>query len=146
MNGRRDRSLQARQCSLDRFDRVDDVDARNLEYDEKDAALAVGPPSLRRISRPHDRLADVSDTDGRAVSVGDDDVIPRLGGRQLIVVIDREGLFVSEDRAFGIVDGGDADPRPHVLKLEAHLDKFGGIDLDPYGWRHLAADAHERDA
>src|ERR1700683_2775865 len=146
MNGWRDRSLQARQCGLDRFDRVDDVDARNLEYDEKDAALAVRPPSLRRVGRPHDGLADVSNADGGPVSIGDDDVVPRLGRRQLIVVIDRKGLFVSQDRALGAVYGRDADLRPHVLELEAHLDKFGWINLDAYGWRHLAADAHERDA
>ena len=65
---------------------------------------------------------------------------------QLIVVVDREGLLGSDDRALGTVDGGDADLRAHVLELEALLDEFGGIDLDAYGRRHLAADAHQRHA
>ena len=146
MDGRRDRRLQGGERRLDRFDGADDVHAGDLEHDEKDAALAVGPPGLCRVGRSHDRLTDVSDPDGRAVSIGDDDVIPRLGARQLIVVVDRKRLFVSQDRAFGIIHGGDADLRPHVFELEALLDKSGGIDLDAHRRRHLAADAHQRHA
>ena len=39
-----------------------------------------------------------------------------------------------------------ADLRPHVLELHPLLDEFRWIDLDAYGRRLLAADAHKGDA
>ena len=65
---------------------------------------------------------------------------------QLVVVLDGEGLLRTDERALGPVDGRDADLRPHVLELQPLLDQLGWIDLDAYGRRLLAADAHERRA
>ena len=124
----------------------DDVRAGDLEHDEKDAALAVAPGGLCRVLRSRDRLADVAHSDRRPVAIGDDDVVPSLGIDQLVVVLDREGLLRPDERAFRAVLGRNADLRPHVLELHALLDELRRIDLDPYGGRLLAADAHEGDA
>ena len=146
VNGRRDRSLQRRQRPLDRLDGGDDVRAGHLEHDEKDARLAVAPGRLRRVLRSRDRLADVAHAHRRPVAIGDDDVVPGLGLGQLVVVLDGEGLLRTDDRALGAVDRRDADLRAHVLELQPLLDELRRIDLDAYGGRLLAADAHERDA
>ena len=131
---------------LDRLDRGDDVRAGNLEHDEKDARLAVAPGRLRRVLRSRDRLADVAHAHRRPVAIGDDDVVPGLGLGQLVVVLDGEGLLRTDERALGRVDGRNADLRPHVLELQPLLDQLRRIDLNAYGGRLLAADAHEGDA
>ena len=95
---------------------------------------------------PVDRVADVAHANRRAVAIGDDDIVPVLRGRQLIVVVDREGLLVADDRALGAVDRRDADLRAHVFELQVLLDELGRVDLDADRRRLLAADAHQRDA
>ena len=90
--------------------------------------------------------ADVAHAHRRAVAIGDDDVVPGLGFGQLIVVVDREGLLVADDRALGAVDRGDGDLRAHVLELQVLFDELGGIDLDADRRLLLAADAHQRHA
>ena len=145
-NGRRDRSLQRLQRALDRLDGGDDVRAGNLVHDEKDARLAVAPGGLCRVLRSRDRLADVAHAHRRPVAIGDDDVVPVLGLGQLVVVLDGEGLLRTDERALGAVDRRNADLRAHVLELQPLLDQLCGIDLNAYGGRLLAADAHEGDA
>ena len=143
VDGRRNGGLEARQRLLDRFDRIDDIRAGLLEHDKEYAALAVGPCGLSGVGRAHDGLADVAHPDRGAVPIGDDDVVPGLGRRQLVVVVNSESLLLSDDRALGAVDGGDADLRPHVLELEVLLDELGRIDLDADRGRLLAADPHQ---
>ncbi len=144
--GRRDRSLQRLQSAFDRLDGGDDVRAGNLEHHEKDARLAVAPGGLGRVLRPRDRLTNVAHAHRRPIAISDDDVVPVLGLGQLVVGLDGEGLLGTDQRAFGAVDGRDADLRAHVLELQPLFDQFGGIDLDPYGRGLLAADPHEGDA
>ena len=93
--------------------------------------------------RSRDRPADVAHPHRRPVAISDDDVVPVLGLCQLIVVLDSEGLLRTDERALGRVDGRNADLRPHVLELHPLLDKLRRIDLNAYGGRLLAADAHQ---
>ena len=112
----------------------------------KTLRLAVAPGGLCRVLRSRDRLADVAHAHRRPVAIGDDDVVPVLGLGQLVVVLDGEGLLRTDERALGAVDRRNADLRPHVLELHPLLDELRRIDLDAYGGRLLAADAHEGDA
>ena len=115
---------------LDLLDRLDDVDAGLLEDDEEDVALAVAPRRLGVVGGPVDRFADVADADRRAIAIGDDDVVPCLGVRELVVVEDGEGLPDAVDRALGAVDRGLSDLPADVLELEVLLDELGRVDLD----------------
>ncbi len=74
-------ACSARQCRLDAVHRVDDVGARLLEHDQHDAAHACSPRRRSGVfSGAVDRVADILDTDRRAVAIGDDDV-RRIPGR-----------------------------------------------------------------
>src|ERR1700687_6187543 len=99
MYGRRNRSLQSLQRALDRVDRGDDVGAGNLEHDEKDARLAVAPGRLRRVLWSRDRPANVAHSHRRPIAISDDDVVPVLGLSQLVVGLNGEGLFRTDERA-----------------------------------------------
>ena len=103
----RHRGAQARQRCLDLVDGVDDVGARLLEDDEEHAALAVGPRCLLGVLRASDRVPDVAHAQGRAVAVGDDDVVPVVGVDELVVGVDGKAALVAVDAALGAVDGGD---------------------------------------
>ena len=52
-----------------------------LNTTRKTLRLPLDQAGLRRVGRSRDRLADVAHADRRAVAIGDDDVVPRLGGR-----------------------------------------------------------------
>ncbi len=144
MDAGRNRRLKAGQGPLDGLDGVDDVRARLLEHDEKDAALAVGPRRLSRVRRARDRLADVAHANRGPIAVGDDHLVPGLGHGQLVVVIDRERLLGTDQRALGTVDCRNADLGAHVLELQVPFNQLGRIDLDAYRRLLLAPDAHQR--
>ncbi|MGY4459699.1 hypothetical protein ACVWYI_003659 [Bradyrhizobium sp. LB13.1] len=140
------RGHEARQGGLDPVDGLDHVGARLLEYHQEHAALAIGPGRLLGVFSAADRLADVADSQGTAIAIGDDDVVPVLGLGQLVVGVDRVGALRAVDIAFGAVDRGDRDLAAHVLHRQALGDEFRRIDLDADGRFLLAADEHLRDA
>ena len=86
-------------------------------------------------------MADVADTDGAAVAIGDDDVVPGLGLGELVVGIDGVGAGVAVEGALGIVDGDTESGGAHVLQRQALGDQLGGIDLDTDRRRLLSTDA-----
>jgi hypothetical protein len=141
-----DRRLETGHRLLDVVDRLDDVDAGLFEHDEEDVAFAVAPRRLGVVGGSIDRIADVADANRRAIAIGDDDVVPRFGVQELVVVEDGEGLSDAVDRALGAVGRGHGDLAADVLELQVLLDQLGGVDLDAHRRLLLAADAHQRHA
>ena len=71
--------MQPRQLRLDAVDSVDDIGAGLLEDDEENAALAVGPALPCFMSSGPATAWPMSRTrNGRAVAIGDDDILPVL--------------------------------------------------------------------
>lgn len=135
-----------RQLLHDAVDGVDDVGARLLEDDQEHAGLAVNPAVLGIVQRCTHGMADVADTDGTAVPIGDDDVVPGLGLGELVVGIDGVGARVAVEGSLGIVDGDHRQRGAHVLQRQALGDQLGGIDLDTDRRCLLSTDADLADA
>ncbi len=146
LDRRRDGGLQARQLGLDPVDSVDDVGAGLLVNRQHDRGLAVGPGGLGRVLRPGHRLTDVTHAHRPPATIADDDVVPVLGLRQLVVGVDRERPLGAHDGALGIVDGRDRERRAHVLEGQALGDELRRIELDTDGGLLLAADRDLRHA
>ena len=146
MDGGRDRRLQPRQLRLDLVDGLDDVGAGLLEHDEEDATLAVGPGRLFGVLGPGDRVPDVADPQRAAVAIGDDDVVPVLRGRQLVVGVDGVAARRTVDVALRTVDGRDRDLGADVFERQALRHQLGRIDLDAHRGLLLAADGDLGDA
>ena len=127
-------------------DGVDDIGAGLLVDDEKDAALAIGPGGLLRVLRAGHRLTDIAHPQRTAIAVGDDDVIPILGLRQLIVGVNREGACRAVDRALWAVHRRNRKRRAHVLERQAFRHELGRVELDADGGLLLTADEHLGDA
>ena len=83
---------------------------------------------------------------GRAVAIGDDDVVPVLRGRQLVVGVDGVAARRAVDVALRAVDGRDRDLGADVLERQALRHQLGRIDLDAHRRLLLAADRDLRDA
>ena len=79
LDRRRNAGGELRQLRLDLIDRVDDVGAGLLEHRQDDAVLVVLIGGDGAVDRVGNRLADVAHADRRAVAVGQDDVVERLG-------------------------------------------------------------------
>ena len=90
LDRRRNAGGELRQLRLDLVDGVDDVGAGLLEDREEDAGLVVLVGGDVAVGRGGDRLADVADPDRRAVAIGEDDVVERLGLGDLVVGRDGE--------------------------------------------------------
>ena len=97
-------------------------------------------------SGPGDGLADVANPQRAAVAIGDDDVVPVLRSRQLVVGVDGVGARRAVDVALGAVDGGDRDLAADVLQRQALGDELRRIDLDADRRLLLAADDDLGDA
>src|SRR5262249_157866 len=132
--------LQARQCSLYAIDNFDDVGARLPKDGELHAAAAVCPARNPGILRSVDRRADVSNTDGRAVSEADDDIVVLVGALNLIVVVDREALRGAVEGAFRTVDGRVGQDRSNFFKAKPERGELCRIDLDANSGLLLAED------
>src|SRR5438067_974284 len=75
-----------------------------------------------------------------AVVIRDDDVVPRLGRKDLIVVVDGDAPFRSVERSLRRVDGRRRDLRPDVLEPESQRGNLDGVDPDAHGRLLLPAD------
>ena len=85
VDGRRNARGELRKLRLDLIDRVDDVGAGLLEHGEDDAVLVVLIGGDVAVDLVGHRLADVAHADRRAVAIGQDHVVERLGVGDLIV-------------------------------------------------------------
>ena len=90
-----------RQHILYLLDRIDDVGAGLLEHLQDDAGMVVLPGEHLRVFRSVNRGSDIADAHRRAVPVGNNDVVPRRGGHELIIVVDGEIVQCATDRALG---------------------------------------------
>ncbi len=114
--------------------------------DENDRALFVVPAGDQVVFRSLDRPADIADAHGRAVAVGNDQVVVSLGLQQLIVGIEREALLRTVERSLGEIDIGLTQHVAHVFKADAAIGERLRIDLDTDRRLLLSADADEADA
>src|SRR5215831_17281030 len=130
LDGRWNPRRELRQLRLDLVDRVDDVGAGLLENGQYDAAVVVLIGGNGAVDRLADRLADVAHPDGRAVTVGEDDVVELLGSGDLIVGGDREAEFVGVDRALGRVRRGGDERAANFFQRYAGRGELGRVDLD----------------
>src|SRR5262249_43908415 len=137
---------ELRQLRLDLVARVDDVGAGLLENGQYDAAVVVLIGGNGAVDRLADRLADVAHPDGRAVAVGEDDVVELLGSGDLIVGGDREAEFVGVDRAFGRVRRGGDERAANLFQRYAGRGELGRVDLDADRRRGVAEDRDLSDA
>ena len=144
LDGGRNRRDQPWQLRLDLVDGLDDVGARLFEDDQEHTALAIGPGRLLGIFGTRHRLADIADTQRRAIAIGDDDVVPGVGIEQLIIGVDRVGPFVAVDIALWTVSGGDRDLVADVFQRQTFRHQLGRVDLNPDRGFLLAADKNLR--
>ena len=141
--------IEASSCGkqrLDAIDRLDHVGARLALNGQDDGALVVVPAGDQVVLRSLDRLADVADAHGRAVAVGDDQVVVGLGLQQLIVGVERVGLLRAVERSLGQIDIGLAEHVAHVLEADAAVGERLRIDLHADRRLLLSADADQADA
>ena len=73
------------------------------------------------------RLAEVADADGRAVFVGDDDVVVIVGGKNLVVRVDGVGLPRAVETAFGRVDVVGDDGGANIFQAQAQHAMAAGL-------------------
>ena len=133
-------------CILDLVDGLDDVGAGLLEHGQDDAGLVVLIGRDGPVDRLGHRLADVAHPDGRAVAIGEDDVVELVGLGDLVVGGDREAELVGVDRALGGVGGGGDEDAADLLQREAAGGELGRIDLDADRRRAVAEDRDLGDA
>src|SRR6478752_8593301 len=127
--GWRDRSFELRQERLDAIDRLDDIGAWLALNGENDGALLVVPAGDQVVFRPLDGPADVADAHGRAIAVGDDQVVVGVGLQQLIVGIEREALLRPVERALGQIDIGLAQHVAYIFEADAAIGERLRVDL-----------------
>ncbi len=91
-------------------------------------------------------VADVADANRRAIAVGDDDVVVRIGLGQLIVGRDGEALVLAEECALGGVGRGIGKCAANVFEGELPRHQLGWIDLNANCRPLLTADDDLGDA
>ena len=104
VNCRRNCGTQLRHSFFDLIDDFDDIGTGLLKDDQNDAALAVGPGGLLHVLRTGHCLSDIAHTQRCPIAIGNDDIVPILRLRQLVVREDGVGAYMASDCALGIVD------------------------------------------
>ncbi len=112
-------ACKLRQQLLDALDDADGVGAGLALHVEDDGRGLVHPRGLLAVFDAVDDVGDVVEHDGRAVAIGDDDVLVVVAGYKLIVGVDLVILARAVEVALGGVDAGGGERGAHVLQVDA---------------------------
>ena len=120
----------------ERLHGVDDLDgigARLAAHLEIDRAVAVEPAGGFVALHAVDDLAEISEADGGAVAVGDDDAAEGLGVAQLAGGLERDGLVAAVEGAGGEVDVAGGEGGADLVDTDATGGEGARIEKDADG-------------
>ena len=146
VDGRRQVAFKLRQELLNAIDDLNDVGARLALDVDDDGGRLIHPGSELYVLHVVDHLSDVRENHGRAVVIGDDDLLKILAGEELIVRVDLIILMRTVEIALGGVEAGLLQRRANVLEIDAIGRQRGGIHLHADGGFLSAADTDQTDA
>jgi hypothetical protein len=113
---------------------VDNVCAGlTLDLDQH-SPLIVEPAGERRVFGGNDRAPNVTDPDGRAVAICDDEVLEPLRSRQLVVSQQAVSVLTAVEDALRLVDRACGQRGADRLEVEALGGELSRIDLDADRW------------
>ncbi len=146
MNRAGQRSLQARQKTLDAVGHADNVRSR-LPLDIQDhCRLRVHPRGLRVVFRAVNYVSDIRQANRPAILVSHDQRPVGVAGQQLIVSLDRELLPRPVQRSFRLVDVCRSERRAQILQAQPVRRERRRIRAHPHRRFLPAANRHQAHA
>ena len=109
-------------------------------------ALVLQPRGLVDVLRRIYRVADIRQTDGRAVPVGNDQRLVGIGVHQLVGGVQHDRLVKAVERALGGVDRLRADGGTHILQRQTERGQPIRIEAHANRGTKLAMEIHQPDA
>jgi hypothetical protein len=107
---------------------------------------AVGEAGVAQILDRIQNLADVGQSNGGVVAIGDDEIAILLRLACLIVGVDLIVQRVVLDRALGAVGVRGGQSRADIFEADAVVKQRGGVELDAHGGQGAAVDVDIADA
>ena len=133
------------QKRADAVHRLDHIGARLTLDVEDDSRLPVEPACNPTILDTVTDRADVPQSDGGAVGIGDDGVAVAFGVETFLVRGDRVGTPRAFELAFGTGEVLPSDGAPHLFEAEPPLGDCGRVDIDSHRAFLAAFDRDEPD-
>ena len=106
----------------------------------------ISPGGLQGILNAIGNVGDISDTNRRAIAIGNDNWAIAISAKELVIRADGVRLLGTVKRALGLIDVGAIQRGAQVFKTQAIGSERGGIGLNAHGGSLTTADADQTDA